>query len=96
MFNRKKSTMTDTRRFIIVGASLADAKAAETLRQDGFEGDLDLKDNLNLGFLSAHLFLREARYSHDWQATEIQCPLQSRAPVTKAAWPSTVNRSWKL
>jgi len=34
--------MTDSRRFIIVGASLAGAKAAETLRSDGFEGDIVL------------------------------------------------------
>jgi 3-phenylpropionate/trans-cinnamate dioxygenase ferredoxin reductase subunit len=30
--------MTDARRFIIVGASLAGAKAAQTLREEGFEG----------------------------------------------------------
>ena len=34
--------MTDNRRFIIVGASLAGAKAAETLREDGFEGEIVL------------------------------------------------------
>lgn len=34
--------MTDSRRFIIVGASLAGAKAAETLREDGFEGEIVL------------------------------------------------------
>lgn len=34
--------MTDIRRFIIVGASLAGAKAAETLRVDGFEGEIVL------------------------------------------------------
>ena len=34
--------MTDSRRFIIIGASLAGAKAAETLREDGFEGEIVL------------------------------------------------------
>jgi len=34
--------MTETRRFIIVGASLAGAKAAETLRSEGFEGEIVL------------------------------------------------------
>ena len=34
--------MTDIRRFIIVGASLAGAKAAETLREDGFDGEIVL------------------------------------------------------
>lgn len=34
--------MTDNRRFIIVGASLAGAKAAETLREEGFEGEVML------------------------------------------------------
>lgn len=31
--------MTDARRFIIVGASLAGAKAAKTLREERFEGE---------------------------------------------------------
>ena len=35
-------TLTDSRRFIIVGASLAGAKAAEMLRKDGFEGQIVL------------------------------------------------------
>ncbi len=30
--------MTDARTFVIVGASLAGAKAAQTLREEGFEG----------------------------------------------------------
>jgi 3-phenylpropionate/trans-cinnamate dioxygenase ferredoxin reductase subunit len=34
--------MSDSRRFVIVGASLAGAKAAETLRKDGFEGEVTL------------------------------------------------------
>jgi 3-phenylpropionate/trans-cinnamate dioxygenase ferredoxin reductase subunit len=34
--------MTDSRSFIIIGASLAGAKAAETLRQEGFEGKVVL------------------------------------------------------
>jgi len=34
--------MTDSNRFIIVGASLAGAKAAETLRQEGFDGEVVL------------------------------------------------------
>ena len=34
--------MSDSRRFLIVGASLAGAKAAETLRKDGFEGEVTL------------------------------------------------------
>jgi hypothetical protein len=34
--------MTDKRRFVIVGASLAGAKAAEELRTQGFEGDQDV------------------------------------------------------
>lgn len=34
--------MTDTRSFVIVGASLAGAKAAETLRAEGFEGRIVL------------------------------------------------------
>src|SRR5215469_1850235 len=34
--------MTDDRRFIIIGASLAGAKAAETLREEGFEGRIAL------------------------------------------------------
>jgi 3-phenylpropionate/trans-cinnamate dioxygenase ferredoxin reductase subunit len=39
---RKKITMTDARRFVIIGASLAGAKAAESLRHDGFEGEVVL------------------------------------------------------
>ena len=34
--------MTDARTFIIVGASLAGAKAAQTLREEGFEGRIVL------------------------------------------------------
>ncbi|HXW79275.1 MAG TPA: FAD-dependent oxidoreductase, partial [Acidimicrobiales bacterium] len=34
--------MSDSRRFVIVGASLAGAKAAETLRRQGFEGGVTL------------------------------------------------------
>src|ERR1700694_3320785 len=34
--------MTDTRTFVIIGASLAGAKAAETLRLEGFEGKVVL------------------------------------------------------
>jgi 3-phenylpropionate/trans-cinnamate dioxygenase ferredoxin reductase subunit len=34
--------VSDTRRFVIVGASLAGATAAETLRRDGFEGEVVL------------------------------------------------------
>lgn len=34
--------MSDNRRFIIVGASLAGAKAAETLRREGFDGQITL------------------------------------------------------
>ena len=34
--------MTDERRFVIVGASLAGAMAAETLRSEGFEGTIEL------------------------------------------------------
>jgi 3-phenylpropionate/trans-cinnamate dioxygenase ferredoxin reductase subunit len=34
--------MSDPRRFVIVGASLAGAKAAETLRKEGFEGSVAL------------------------------------------------------
>jgi 3-phenylpropionate/trans-cinnamate dioxygenase ferredoxin reductase subunit len=34
--------MSDERRFVIVGASLAGAKAAETLREEGFEGAIEL------------------------------------------------------
>lgn len=34
--------MTDERRFVIVGASLAGAMAAETLRAEGFEGTIEL------------------------------------------------------
>src|SRR5262245_57731210 len=34
--------MTDERRFVIVGASLAGAMAAETLRTEGFEGSIEL------------------------------------------------------
>jgi 3-phenylpropionate/trans-cinnamate dioxygenase ferredoxin reductase component len=34
--------MSDSRRFVIIGASLAGAKAAETLRKDGFDGPLTL------------------------------------------------------
>ncbi|HUC13936.1 MAG TPA: FAD-dependent oxidoreductase [Acidimicrobiales bacterium] len=34
--------MSDPRRFVIVGASLAGAKAAETLRREGFEGSVAL------------------------------------------------------
>ncbi|MGH9082113.1 MAG: NAD(P)/FAD-dependent oxidoreductase [Acidimicrobiales bacterium] len=34
--------MTDTRSFVIVGASLAGAKAAETLRSEGFDGKIVL------------------------------------------------------
>jgi 3-phenylpropionate/trans-cinnamate dioxygenase ferredoxin reductase subunit len=34
--------MTEDRRFVIVGASLAGAKAAETLRSEGFEGGVTL------------------------------------------------------
>ncbi|MGH9122320.1 MAG: NAD(P)/FAD-dependent oxidoreductase [Acidimicrobiales bacterium] len=34
--------MADSRRFVIVGASLAGAKAAETLRKEGFEGAVTL------------------------------------------------------
>jgi 3-phenylpropionate/trans-cinnamate dioxygenase ferredoxin reductase subunit len=34
--------MTDARRIIIVGASLAGAKAAQTLREEGFEGEVVL------------------------------------------------------
>ena len=34
--------MTDARTFIIVGASLAGAKAAQTLRDEGFEGRIIL------------------------------------------------------
>jgi len=34
--------MSDVRRFVIIGASLAGAKAAETLRQEGFEGTIVL------------------------------------------------------
>ncbi len=34
--------MSDPRGFVIIGASLAGAKAAETLRKDGFEGTVTL------------------------------------------------------
>jgi len=34
--------MTDDRGFIIIGASLAGAKAAETLREEGFDGRITL------------------------------------------------------
>ncbi len=34
--------MSGSRRFVIVGASLAGAKAAEALRKDGFDGDVTL------------------------------------------------------
>lgn len=34
--------MTDERRFVIVGASLAGARAAETLRDEGFDGTIEL------------------------------------------------------
>ena len=34
--------MSDERRFVIVGASLAGAKAAETLREEGFRGAIEL------------------------------------------------------
>ena len=34
--------MSDSRRFLIVGASLAGAKAAEALRKDGFDGEVTL------------------------------------------------------
>ena len=34
--------MTDSRTFIIVGASLAGAKAAQTLRDEGFDGQVVL------------------------------------------------------
>jgi 3-phenylpropionate/trans-cinnamate dioxygenase ferredoxin reductase subunit len=34
--------MTDERRFVIIGASLAGARAAETLRDEGFEGVIEL------------------------------------------------------
>src|SRR4029450_9322335 len=34
--------MSDERRFVIVGASLAGAMAAETLRAEGFEGTIEL------------------------------------------------------
>jgi 3-phenylpropionate/trans-cinnamate dioxygenase ferredoxin reductase component len=40
--NREKVTMTDARTFIIVGASLAGAKAAQTLRDEGFDGKVIL------------------------------------------------------
>ena len=33
---------TQTQTFVIVGASLAGAKAAETLREEGFDGSLVL------------------------------------------------------
>ncbi|HEX8856485.1 MAG TPA: FAD-dependent oxidoreductase [Thermoleophilaceae bacterium] len=36
--------MSTTRRFVIVGAGLAGAKAAETLREEGFDGELLLLD----------------------------------------------------
>jgi 3-phenylpropionate/trans-cinnamate dioxygenase ferredoxin reductase subunit len=34
--------MTDSRKFVVVGAGLAGAKAAETLREEGFEGPVML------------------------------------------------------
>ena len=34
--------MSDRKRFVIVGAGLAGAKAAETLREEGFDGQLVL------------------------------------------------------
>ena len=34
--------MTDNRGFVIIGASLAGAKAAETLREEGFDGRIAL------------------------------------------------------
>jgi 3-phenylpropionate/trans-cinnamate dioxygenase ferredoxin reductase component len=38
----KAGSVSDARRFVIVGASLAGAKAAETLRKEGFEGSVAL------------------------------------------------------
>jgi 3-phenylpropionate/trans-cinnamate dioxygenase ferredoxin reductase subunit len=38
----KAGSVSDPRRFVIVGASLAGAKAAETLRKEGFEGSVAL------------------------------------------------------
>ena len=34
--------MTDNRGFVIIGASLAGAKAAQTLREEGFDGRIAL------------------------------------------------------
>lgn len=48
--------MTDAHRFIIVGASLAGAKAAQTLREEGFEGSVVL-----LGEESARPYKRTPR-----------------------------------
>jgi 3-phenylpropionate/trans-cinnamate dioxygenase ferredoxin reductase subunit len=38
----KAGSVSDPRRFVIVGASLAGAKAAETIRKEGFEGSVTL------------------------------------------------------
>src|ERR1019366_504078 len=88
--------MTDKRRFIIVGASLAGAKAAETLRQEGFEGEVMLlgdepvrpyerpplsKDYLQGKSEVEKVFVHEEAYYDDHDIElRLSCPVQAIEP----------------
>jgi 3-phenylpropionate/trans-cinnamate dioxygenase ferredoxin reductase subunit len=81
--------MTDARRFVIVGASLAGAKAAETLRSEGFEGSVVLlgeepvrpyeRPPLSKGYLQGNAGLEKV-FVHDegyYDDNEIELHLSS-------------------
>ena len=61
--------MTTAKTFVIVGASLAGAKAAETLRTEGFDGRVgDEQESLDRGwrFIRLQGMGFEIRASHGW------------------------------
>jgi len=88
--------MTDSRKFVIVGASLAGAKAAETLREEGFEGEVLLlgeepvrpyerpplsKDYLQGKSEVEKVFVHEEGYYDDHDIElRLSCPVQAIEP----------------
>jgi 3-phenylpropionate/trans-cinnamate dioxygenase ferredoxin reductase component len=70
--------MTDDRGFVITGASLAGAKAAETLREEGFDGRITLIGEEGDVASAWHpLFARRIRLEH-WSSALNQGPAAAR------------------
>jgi 3-phenylpropionate/trans-cinnamate dioxygenase ferredoxin reductase subunit len=70
--------MTDDRGFVIIGASLAGAKAAETLREEGFDGRITLIGEEGDVASAWHpLFARRIRLEH-WSSALNEGPAAAR------------------